>query len=87
MTNVVIYTKKTCSYCSRAKSLLDKKGIAYTVLDITNDDSLRSEMIQKSGNKRTVPQIFINDKNIGGFDDLNILDKKGELDNLLDGIF
>jgi glutaredoxin 3 len=81
MTDITIYTTY-CPYCTRAKDLLKRKGQGYTELN-AEDDILREEMIQKSGGRRTVPQIFINGKHIGGSDDLYALDKAGKLDGLL----
>ena len=82
MTNIEIYTKKTCPYCIRAKDLLDSKKQKYTEISIDNNQDLREEMIERS-NKTTVPQIFINGKHIGGCDDLYDLESKGKLDDLL----
>jgi len=82
MAAVVMYTTATCSYCIRAKQLLDKKGVEYTETRVDLDSDLRVEMERLSG-RRTVPQIFINDQHIGGFDDLYALDVSGKLDELL----
>lgn len=82
MSKIIIYSKEVCPYCVRAKNLLDKKGVKYQEIKII-DDSTKDEMIKKSGGRMTVPQIFIGEKHIGGFDDLSALDKKGELDKLL----
>ena len=82
MANVVIYTTQVCPYCVRAKMLLQKKGAQYDEID-ASDPSIREELIKKAGGQRTVPQIFIGDKHIGGCDDLYALDGKGELDALL----
>lgn len=81
---VVIYTKGYCPYCDRAKALLDKKGIAYqeVAMDNATPEEL-STMIEKSEGRRTVPQIFIREKPIGGFDDLYALQKSGQLNDLL----
>lgn len=83
MSDVTIYTAMLCGYCSRAKSLLDKKGIDYTEIDISLSPDLRAEMTQKSGGARTVPQIFIGEQHIGGCDDLWALDQDGKLDPIL----
>ncbi len=83
MTEIIIYTTPICPYCVRAKQLLANKEVEYKEIDISADMSLRDEMIEKSGGKRTVPQIFINNNYIGGFDDLSALDRKGELDKIL----
>lgn len=83
MAKVEIYSTPICPYCVRAKNLLKNKNQDYEEIDISTSPVIRDEMIAKAGGKRTVPQIFINDKHIGGFDDLHALDQKGELDALL----
>ena len=83
MANVEIYYWKTCPYCIRAKALLDSKGVEYTGYDITGDDEARAKMAERTGGPKSVPQIFINDQQIGGCDDLHALDAEGELDSLL----
>jgi len=83
MAEVVVYSKDYCPYCVKAKSLLTRKGIAFQEIDITHDEKLQQEMVQKSGGRRTVPQIFIGGKPIGGADDLYALEKEGKLDALL----
>ena len=82
MGEILIYTKDYCGYCARAKALLTAKGAAYTEIDVTHDAALQAEMMERSG-RRTVPQIFIDGRHIGGFDDLAALDAAGELDGLL----
>lgn len=82
MARVVIYTTDYCPYCVRAKALLRHKGVPFEEVDVGNDEALREHMIQASG-RRTVPQIFIDDTPIGGFDDLKALDDQGDLDRLL----
>ena len=81
MTEVTIYTKDYCPYCRRAKALLDRKGIAYHEIDVTYDESLQAEMMDRS-RRRTVPQIFVGEQHIGGSDDLIALDRSGEFDRL-----
>ncbi|MFN7400802.1 MAG: glutaredoxin 3, partial [Alphaproteobacteria bacterium] len=71
-----------CPYCVRAKDLLKRKGQAFTEIN-AEDDDVREAMIVKAGGRRTVPQIFINGKHVGGSDDLYALDKAGKLDALL----
>lgn len=83
MAKVEIYTKLFCGYCARAKQLLDAKGAAYEEIDITMGGPRRAEMIERSGGRTTVPQIFVDGRHIGGSDDLAALDRKGELDGLL----
>ena len=85
MAKVDIYTTDYCPYCTRAKMLLDNKGVEYTEHDVTGDDDARIKLVEKSGGSKTVPQIFINDKHYGGFDDINALNQKGELDKILNG--
>lgn len=82
MAKIIIYTSNRCSYCMMAKRLLDKKSITYSEINIHSESGLLEEMIKKS-KRRTVPQIFIDDLHIGGFDDLYALELKKELDKLL----
>ena len=82
MGEILIYTKDYCGYCARAKALLTAKGAAYTEIDVTHDAALQAEMMERSG-RRTVPQIFIDGRHVGGYDDLAALDAAGELDALL----
>lgn len=82
MAKIVIYSKTYCPYCDRAKALLNSKGAAYEEINLEGKHEELKALMEKTG-LRTVPQIFINDKLIGGFDDLNALDKAGELDTLL----
>ena len=85
MVRVEIYTKFFCSYCTRAKNLLDSKGVSYDEYDITMGGVKRAEMLQRAKGRTTVPQIFINDRHIGGSDDLVALEQAGQLDPLLAG--
>jgi glutaredoxin 3 len=82
MPKVVIYSSASCGYCVRAKMLLDQKNVPYEEIRVDLDDQKKAEMMELSG-RRTVPQIFINDQHIGGFDDLWALEQQGELDKLL----
>jgi glutaredoxin 3 len=82
MPKIVIYTTTVCPYCQSAKMLLQKKSLKYIEIAVDKDKEKKEEMIKLSG-RRTVPQIFINDKPIGGFDDLSALNSSGQLDNLL----
>lgn len=84
MPDVTIYTTLSCPYCVQAKRLLTHRGIAYKEIDVTMDAALRQTMIQASG-RRTVPQIFIGELSIGGFDELYELEQSGELNTLLGG--
>jgi len=83
MAKVEIYTKFTCGYCFRAKTLLEKKNVDYEETDISLGGPERQEMIQRAGGRTTVPQIFINGEHIGGSDDLASLEAAGKLDALL----
>lgn len=83
MPNITIYTKQFCPYCAGAKTLLKSKGQTWEEINIEADPKVREEMIKKSGGRMTVPQIFINGKHIGGFDDLRALNEQGGLDTLL----
>lgn len=83
MARIEIYTKFFCGYCARAKKLLESKGVQYEEHDITMGGPKRQEMLERSNGRSTVPQIFIDDRHIGGSDDLAALDRKGELDPLL----
>jgi glutaredoxin 3 len=82
MAKIVMYSKANCPYCDWAKLLLDSKKATYSEIRIDLDADQRAEMERLSG-RRTVPQIFINDQPIGGYDDLSALAKSGELDKLL----
>ena len=83
MAKVEIYTTSYCPFCIRAKSLLQRKGVAFNEIDVTDDDAMREKMIELSGGRRTVPEIFINGKIVGGYDELSALDAGGELDTML----
>jgi len=83
MAKVEIYTKIGCPYCMRAKRLLKSKGVDFDETDITLGGPRRAEMLERSNGGRTVPQIFIDGRHIGGSDDLAALDDRGELDSLL----
>lgn len=83
MSDIVIYSTDYCPYCVKAKNLLKRKGQSFREIDITHDEALQKEMIEKSGGRRTVPQIFIGDTHVGGADDLQALESAGKLDGLL----
>jgi glutaredoxin 3 len=83
MAPVTIYTRQFCSYCTRAKSLLEEKGIDYVEHDATFSPDLRQEMVGKSNGRTTFPQIFIGAQHVGGCDDLYSLDLAGRLDPML----
>jgi glutaredoxin 3 len=80
MAEVELYTTMYCPYCSRARALLQRKGVAYVDIDIAEEPARRDEMIRRAQGHSTVPQIFINGEHIGGYDDLAVLDRAGELD-------
>lgn len=82
MTKITMYTKDVCPFCDRAKALLKAKGAEFTEINISNDEDVRAEMIERSGRK-SVPQIFIDEHHVGGFDDMAALEAAGELDPLL----
>jgi glutaredoxin 3 len=82
MKQVEIYTTPWCPYCNAAKSLLSEKGVAFTEVD-ASDDVVRSAMINRAHGRRTVPQIFIGETHVGGYDDMAALDRRGALDPLL----
>jgi len=83
MKKVLIYTGPLCNFCSAAKHLLNKKKINYEEIDIGYDDKKMEEMLKKSNGARTIPQIFVGEKHIGGYVELKALENKGELDTLL----
>jgi glutaredoxin 3 len=80
---VLIYTKDYCPYCDAAKNLLTQKGVGYSEIDVTNDPEQYKIMLERAFPRRTVPQIFIGSKGVGGFDDIRKLDQEGQLDALL----
>ncbi|MBD1880012.1 MULTISPECIES: glutaredoxin 3 [unclassified Coleofasciculus] len=80
---VEIYTWSSCPFCIRAKALLDKKGVDYIEYCIDGDEAARAEMAKRSSGRRSVPQVFINDRHIGGCDDTYALEAQGKLDPLL----
>lgn len=82
MPEILIYTTAICPYCMMAKRLLDKKGLTYSEINVGADPGLREEMMLKT-NRRTVPQIYIGDYHVGGFDELYALDQQKKLDDLL----
>lgn len=82
MANIEIYTTPTCPYCHAAKALLADKGAEYTEITVLDPD-LREKMTQRANGRRTVPQIFIGDTHVGGYDDMAALDRAGGLDPLL----
>ena len=79
---IVVYTGNRCAYCNAAKRLLDSKGVVYTEINVDEKPASREEMMVRS-QRQTVPQIFIGDRHVGGFDDLSELNQSGTLDELL----
>lgn len=82
--HVRIYTRQWCGYCTAAERLLKDKGVAFENIDCTGDHEKRKWLVEVTG-RTTVPQIFIDDRPIGGYDDMHALDRRGELDKLLAG--
>ena len=83
MKNVEIYTGPLCAFCDRAKALLNKKGVAYKEINIASDPNKMDEMIKKTNGMKTIPQIFIDGRHIGGNDRLQALENEGKLNSLL----
>ncbi|KIN74394.1 glutaredoxin 3 [Sulfitobacter guttiformis] len=83
MKPVEIYTSPLCGYCHAAKRLLNSKGVSFSEVDVLSNPDRKPEMIKRANGGRTVPQIFVGDVHVGGFDDLNALERAGKLDALL----
>ncbi len=83
MTKIDIFTTRSCPYCTRAKALLKRKGVLFNEFEIDGNPELIAESVKRSDGMRTVPQIFIEDYHVGGYDDLAVLDQNGKLDSLL----
>lgn len=83
MSTVEVYTSPFCPYCHRAKALLEKKGVAFSEIDVASTPGARQQMTQRAGGATSVPQIFIDGRGIGGSDELHQLERAGELDALL----
>lgn len=83
MSKVEIYTTPFCPYCHAAKALLTDKGVPFTEITVT-DPELRTKMTERAHGRRTVPQIFIGETHVGGYDDMAALERRGELDALLE---
>lgn len=81
---VTVYTKQNCPFCVRAKALLQRKGVAFEEIAVEGRDDLRAWLVEATG-QRTVPQIFVGDRSLGGFTDVDALDKEGRLDGILRG--
>lgn len=83
MALVEVYARPMCGFCHQAKKLLDAKGVAYAEYDIWAESGRKDEMVQRAQGRSTVPQIFIDDRHIGGCDDLMALERSGKLNDLL----
>jgi len=83
MKQVTMYTTPICGYCAAAKRLLQSKGASFQEIDVMRDQTKRSEMLAKSNGRQTVPQIFVGDTHVGGYDDMAALERDGKLDALL----
>lgn len=83
MKSVELYTTPICPYCTAAKKLLSRKGVSYSDVNVMADPKQRQVMMKRANGRHTVPQIFIGDIHVGGFDDLNALERAGKLDALL----
>jgi glutaredoxin 3 len=84
--NVEIYIWTTCPFCIKAKKLLDSKGVQYTEYNLDGDEAGRSKMAERTGGRKSVPQIFIDGNYIGGCDDVHALDRAGKLEPMLAGV-
>lgn len=83
MKPVTLYTSPLCGYCFAAKRLLKRKGVSFSEINVSAEPDRRAEMVQRSNGGRTVPQIFIGGEHVGGFDEMNLLDRAGKLDPML----
>ncbi len=83
MKPITIYTTPFCGYCHAAKRLLTNKGLVFTEIDVGRDPEQRQEMMARANGRHTVPQIFIGEIHVGGYDDLAALERAGKLDPLL----
>ena len=84
MAKITVYTKDHCPYCIRAKRLLERKGVPFEEVNVEGRDDLRVWLVEASGQK-TVPQVFVGERSLGGFSDIDALDRAGELDPILRG--
>ena len=83
MKNITMYSGPLCNFCEAAKRLLLRNNLEFNEIDISTKDGLREEMIKKANGKRTIPQIFFDDHHVGGYQELRVLEKSGELKNLI----
>lgn len=84
MKTVKVYTSPLCGHCRAAKRLLAGKGVPFDEIDVLGDPEARTEMTMRAGGRRTVPQVFVGDRHVGGYDDLSVLERAGRLDTLLE---
>lgn len=80
---VIMYSTNFCGYCQRARGLLERKGVSFREIKVDEEANERENMLKRTGGRRTVPQIFIGERHVGGYDELAALDRSGELDKLL----
>ncbi|MCK0140188.1 glutaredoxin 3 [Aliiroseovarius sp. F47248L] len=85
MQSVTIYTSQLCGYCHAAKRLLNSKDVSFDEIDVMMNPDKRQEMMQRANGRHTVPQVFVGDTHVGGYDDLAALERQGKLDPLLAG--
>ena len=83
MKAVEIYTSPLCGYCHAAKRLLSQKGVSFSEIDVSRDPNHRAQMMSRANGRHTVPQIFVGETHVGGYDDLAALERSGKLDPLL----
>jgi glutaredoxin 3 len=83
MARIVLYTTQYCGYCRAAKQLLRNKGLEFEEIDVAFDPDLRAEMVQRANGMRTVPQIFIHGRHVGGYQELSALERQGKLEDWL----
>ncbi|MCG6884943.1 MAG: glutaredoxin 3 [Silicimonas sp.] len=83
MKPVEIYTSPLCGYCHAAKRLLSQKGVSFSEINVSGDPERRQEMMKRANGRHTVPQVFVGDRHVGGYDDLSALERSGKLDPLL----
>lgn len=83
MANVTLYTSPLCGFCHAAKRMLTDKGVSYSEIDVAAEPAKRQEMLSRANGRHTVPQIFIGDTHVGGYDDMATLERDGKLDALL----
>ena len=83
MKNIIVYSGPMCGFCDAAKRLLTRNNLSYTEIDVSLKEGLREEMVKKANGKRTIPQIFFDEKHIGGYDEVRALEKENKLKNLL----